>query len=232
MSDLGSRLKAARVARGVELREIAAVTKISVAALESLERNDYSRLPGGIFSRSFVRAYALAVGLDPDETVSEFLVELEASERDRARNARPPEITADDRAFLDQQQRALRQLRVGLIVLGVLVGGLAIYAAWVWWPDPPSETKAGETSQTPPATAPVPAAVPPPPAMDPVPPPADTAPEQLTFVFEFTSECWVALTADGTIDVRRRFGPGDRHEVTAKEEIVLNVTSGELPNPE
>ena len=68
----GARLKAAREARGIALRDVAATTKISVAALDALERDDPSRLPGGIFSRSFVRAYASEVGLDPEATVREF----------------------------------------------------------------------------------------------------------------------------------------------------------------
>lgn len=42
-------------------------------ALEALERNDISRLPGGIFSRAFVRAYATEIGLDPEQTVAEFM---------------------------------------------------------------------------------------------------------------------------------------------------------------
>ena len=63
-ADFGSRLRAAREARGVSLRDIAAATKISVLVLEALERNDASRLPGGIFSRAFVRSYAKEVGLD------------------------------------------------------------------------------------------------------------------------------------------------------------------------
>ena len=54
--DFGSRLRAARERRGVSLRQIATATKISVSALEALERNDLSRLPGGIFSRAFVRS--------------------------------------------------------------------------------------------------------------------------------------------------------------------------------
>ena len=66
-------MKRAREARGVSLREIAARTKISASALEALERNDISRLPGGIFGRGFVRAYAQEVGLDPEETIREFL---------------------------------------------------------------------------------------------------------------------------------------------------------------
>src|SRR2546422_6789668 len=71
--DFGTKMKRAREARGVSLRQIATATKISVAALEALERNHISRLPGGIFSRAFVRSYAIEVGLDPDETVREFL---------------------------------------------------------------------------------------------------------------------------------------------------------------
>jgi len=134
MSDLGSRLRQAREAQGVSLREIATTTKISVAALEALERNDYSRLPGGIFSRAFVRAYALAVGLDPEQTVTEFLVEFAKYEKEAERRVKRPEVTADDRVFLERQRRALRNLRIALIVVAVAV--LAVLAAfgWIWWP--------------------------------------------------------------------------------------------------
>jgi len=71
--DFGARLRAVREARGMSLRDIAATTKISLMALEALERNNVSRLPGGIFSRAFVRAYAKEVGLDPERTVREFV---------------------------------------------------------------------------------------------------------------------------------------------------------------
>ena len=63
--DFGARLREARERKGVSLRHIAESTRISVGILEALERNEISRLPGGIFSRAFVRAYALEVGLDP-----------------------------------------------------------------------------------------------------------------------------------------------------------------------
>ncbi|MGE5815624.1 MAG: helix-turn-helix domain-containing protein, partial [Acidobacteriota bacterium] len=73
----GASLREARERKGISLRQIATATKISVASLESLERNDLSKLPGGIFSRAFVRSYAIEVGLDPDETVHRFLQEFE-----------------------------------------------------------------------------------------------------------------------------------------------------------
>ena len=66
--DFGGRLREARERRGVTLRQIAAATKISVRVLEALERNDISLLPGGIFSRAFVRSYAIQVGLDPEDS--------------------------------------------------------------------------------------------------------------------------------------------------------------------
>lgn len=71
--DFGERMKRLREERGVALRDIADTTKISVSALEALERNDISRLPGGIFSRGFVRAYAEQIGADPEKTVREFI---------------------------------------------------------------------------------------------------------------------------------------------------------------
>jgi len=71
--DFGSRMRHVREQRGVSLREIADATKISVSALEALERNDISRLPGGIFSRAFVRSYAAQIGIDPEQTVRDFL---------------------------------------------------------------------------------------------------------------------------------------------------------------
>src|SRR5258708_19461400 len=71
--DFGARMRQAREQRGVSLRQIADSTKISVSQLEALERNDISRLPGGIFSRAFVRSYAVEIGVDPEQTVRDFL---------------------------------------------------------------------------------------------------------------------------------------------------------------
>src|SRR5258708_37460225 len=74
--DFGARMRQAREQRGVTLRQIAERTKISVAALEALERNDISRLPGGIFSRAFVRSYANEVGLDAEATIQTFMAQF------------------------------------------------------------------------------------------------------------------------------------------------------------
>jgi len=69
-------MKRLREERGVSLRLIAEATKISTNALEALEGNDISRLPGGLYTRAFVRSYAIAIGLDPEQAVREFLVQF------------------------------------------------------------------------------------------------------------------------------------------------------------
>ena len=108
MSDFGGKLRLARERRGISLRQIAASTKISVAVLEALERNDISKLPGGIFSRAFVRSYAVEVGLDPDQTVQEFL------ERFQAEPAPSSEVRAaipEEESSFESQQRMARVRR-------------------------------------------------------------------------------------------------------------------------
>jgi cytoskeletal protein RodZ len=128
MAEFGSLLKQAREDRGLTLRQIATTTKISMVALEALERDDFSRLPGGIFSRAFVRAYALEVGLEPDQTVATFIEEYDKAASMRAQRVTRPEVTADDRAFLERQRRAGRILRTVLIALVLILAG-----AFVLW---------------------------------------------------------------------------------------------------
>ena len=65
-------LREERQKRGITIEELAARTKVSCELWESMERNDFSRWPSGVFARAFVRDYALAVGLDGDAVVNDF----------------------------------------------------------------------------------------------------------------------------------------------------------------
>lgn len=69
---IGSFLRREREQKGITLKTISEQTKVSVSLLEGLEADDLSRWPGGIFRRAFVRGYATAVGLDPDDVVRRF----------------------------------------------------------------------------------------------------------------------------------------------------------------
>jgi cytoskeletal protein RodZ len=61
---LGEQLRRAREARGVSLRDISEQTRITMRHLEAIESDSYKHLPGGIFNKSFIRAYARHVRFD------------------------------------------------------------------------------------------------------------------------------------------------------------------------
>src|SRR3954464_2195131 len=73
MTSFGERLKREREMRGVSLEEIAESTKIGKRNLLALETEEFNKLPGGIFNKGFVRAYAKYLGLDEDQAVTDFL---------------------------------------------------------------------------------------------------------------------------------------------------------------
>src|SRR5262245_51603142 len=117
VGDFGSRLREARERKGVSLREIANATKISVRALEALEKNDISHLPGGIFSRSFVRAYAAEAGLDPDETVDDFVRQFP---HDSVVAGHAPSVRIDETE--DESNRRTARVAVRLVAVTIQIG--------------------------------------------------------------------------------------------------------------
>ena len=70
---LGARLRQRREQQQITIDAIAAKTKISPTLLRGLERDDVSQWPGGIYRRAYIRSYASAIGLEPDEITREFL---------------------------------------------------------------------------------------------------------------------------------------------------------------
>lgn len=109
-ADVGARLRAAREARNLELRDIAATTKISIGALEAIEQNDFDLLPGGIFTRAFVRAYANEVGLNPEQTARAFVAQAPVE-------ADPAAAGPIDRAQVPSARQMIETL-VKLLVVG------------------------------------------------------------------------------------------------------------------
>ncbi len=237
MSEFGSQLKQARESRGISLRQIATSTKISTVALESLERGDLSKLPGGIFSRAFVRAYAIEVGLDPDEVVAQFLVELGVHESLADKGEVRPEVTADDRAFLEQQRRAAIGLRIAVVVFVVLV--IVAVMAWRMSAGKTTDADAPAPQQT--TATPVSA-----PVLEPVSDSLDVATSEastsgpaspggsaeqaastraLWIDVTATENCWLQVTTDGTVVPGRELAAGERLRFEASREIVMQVGS-------
>jgi transcriptional regulator with XRE-family HTH domain len=101
-----TRLRRERERRGVSLQELAQRTNVSVAMWSAFEDNDFSRWPAGVFARAFVREYALAVGLEPDETVDDFCRWFPQGDRRAERMIRAQaELIGHDSAWQNEWDR-------------------------------------------------------------------------------------------------------------------------------
>jgi cytoskeletal protein RodZ len=219
MDDFGGKLRQARERRGISLRQIASSTKIAAAALDALEKNDISKLPGGIFSRAFVRSYAVEVGLDPDVTVREF---LEHFNQDALPSPEPmaASIPEEERQFGHRQRQAVKALAFG----GVLFVGLIVVVFVVYR----MRAAARVAAQPPPVAAePLPT---PPPAPVPLSPPdavaaTGTPPLAAQFTLELrpATECWVSLTVDGRKLFGRVMPGGERSSHVVQREAIVEV---------
>ncbi len=72
MESIGQYLKCERELRGISLEELAKTTRIPAKNVALLEADRFSDLPGEVFTKGFIRAYAKAVGLSPESTLSRF----------------------------------------------------------------------------------------------------------------------------------------------------------------
>jgi cytoskeleton protein RodZ len=221
--DFGRSLREARERRGVSLRQISNTTKIGMRALEALERNDISRLPGGIFSRAFVRSYAIEVGLDPEATIQEFIAQFP---NDSVTAGHPTSTLSEDHQAIESNRRSAT-IFMRLILLSIPIAGAMLYFS-----------TAGRRSG-PPAAEVEPVEVTMPPAsVEPAPPTlttrdpglavapvsaATSPPGRLTVSLTATGECWVSATVDGKKRVERLLQPGEQVEMDVLKELLLTV---------
>lgn len=244
---VGERLREARERQKVSLHAIAEKTNISVRFLDAIEKNQFDKLPGGIFTRGFIRSYASLVGLDPDGMVAQFLSD-EPAQRDDDIDVAPAS---------DRDRPGLGTLL--LAGLGAIVLALAlVYFFRPDWlglqatvsspqqvavPDAQGEPVSSRDTLAPTAGAPpvdaVTAAagaadvtgpgstpVTPPPT---VPAPVPDAPKSpLRLVIAPAGRCWVQVAADGQMRVAREIAAGERLSVDAAER--LQITVGDAGN--
>ncbi|MBP3038339.1 helix-turn-helix domain-containing protein [Bacillaceae bacterium Marseille-Q3522] len=72
MTEIGERLKAARLEKGLSLDDLQNLTKIQKRYLAGIEEGNYSSMPGKFYVRAFMKQYAEAVGLEPEELFEEY----------------------------------------------------------------------------------------------------------------------------------------------------------------
>ncbi|MBI4169218.1 MAG: DUF4115 domain-containing protein [Acidobacteria bacterium] len=104
MASFGETLKRERELREISLRQVSEATKINIRYLEALEQNRFNVLPGGLFNKGFIRAYATYIGIDGETMVNSYLHEVAAREEGGEPGAAREESTLHRPAALPQRR--------------------------------------------------------------------------------------------------------------------------------
>ncbi len=209
---VGAGLRQRREERRVSLRQIAATTKISHGALEAIERDDIKRLPGGIFTRAFVRAYASELELDPERTLAEFLAQFPSADVD-------PETSVGDQQ--PERSNVLRMAAQAAVVLLPLTALILWAVLGTRSRDAQQQAFEATSLSAPDATA---AAV--------IHPISESAREavpamhergSMRVVLTMKSDCWVSAMADSRPVVERLLRAGESVELNAMQSIVFKA---------
>jgi cytoskeletal protein RodZ len=121
----GDKFRKEREKKGFSLDDVSKVTKISSRMLQAIEQEHFDQLPGGVFNKGFIRAYAKHVGLNDEEAVTDYLACLRQAQIDAnevwepqrpappPRPAPPQNRPANKRRLTRQPEAPLPGTRVG-----------------------------------------------------------------------------------------------------------------------
>jgi cytoskeleton protein RodZ len=238
VASFGPRLKKEREQRGVGLEEIAQTTRIGTRFLRALEEEQFDQLPGGIFNKGFIRAYARHLGMDEEQAIADYLAATGAvpAEKKPAGGTQP----AATQVWPDAESDRGASLPWGWLAIALLILALG-FAAWSFYsrekqrtarPVPsaayPAETPASSTAARTLSTAAQAATVLPARADRVISanPPEVKAPLSagiLTLQVRINEDSWLSITADGNEIARGMFTAPTQRTVRADKEIVVRA---------
>ena len=228
--EVGAQLRRAREQRDLSLSDLSQITKIRVALLTALENNDTSTISGDLYTRGFLRAYAAAVGLNPDEIVREYLAQQVETQLGSTGGARQAKAGGCEQERAEGQRASRARVLLGA---GVAAAALILYLLWFG-------RAGGRSIPAPPLDSPRPS-VATAGTTEPLREPAlagaaaetssnaavDTARgfTTLTLHIRAHKECWLAASADGQRVASRLMPAGDQETVQAQDRIRLRLGS-------
>ncbi len=122
LTEIGNRLKEARMAKGLSLDDLQTITKIQKRYLLGIEEGNYSLMPGSFYVRAFIKQYAEAVGLESEALFEEFKEEIP----DTASDDLPGQLSRvqSRKSFSETGSKVLDilpKLLIGVFILGAFV---------------------------------------------------------------------------------------------------------------
>lgn len=219
--NFGARLRAEREERQISLEEISRVTKISIHLLHAMENDDWDSLPGGIFTRNFIRLYTNYLGLAAEEWVDHFRQYLKSIKRSEGDEADQDE---ELKPKLNLPQGWLYALFVFTVAL--LGGGYLLITSLQ------SDFQQEAAAETDVVNEPEGEAAPADEENETVIMPEDNTPAPLTVELEDTTGTrpWYMITADGylqTLEGGERLEIGKKVKYTATDSIRLFIVRRE-----
>lgn len=208
----GSKLRQERLAQSLSLEEIARQTRISQKFLEAIEAESFERLPGTVFTRGFVRQYAVCLKIDPEPLLERLpRVDLET-------------VQLPDPAYYARPRRTIAWTGAATTGAWIVLAGVAVAGAYFYVERPkpaPAEPKAQVASVATPAVPQKADAAAITPEVQPV-APADNRPVQV--VLKAREASWVSIVADGKTAYTGILHPNDSRTVQA--DALVKVTAG------
>ena len=243
--DIGSELRSARERAALSLEDLFVRTRIPLRHLRSIEQNDFSNVPPGVFVRSFIRTYAREVGLDPAALIAEYRAITEPVVEP------PPEPNNDEAAESERQPRVLDPNKlttrpglgyaaIAVALLIVVIGvnryiasdGTEVAAAGtsVTRAASPDAVQAmntnGNAAQTESATGHAGEATSTAEAASTAGSAAEavsTTGNAVQIQVHAEGLCWIRAVADGQTILERLLQPGEVHSIAAARDIVIRV---------
>jgi cytoskeletal protein RodZ len=208
---VGTILREARQQRGLSQEKLAQLTRLTTSTLQLIERGSFDKLPGGLYTRAYLRMYAKEVGLDPARIVARYLEQF-------------PDRVADELPVLrtnpvDEQGNTGRLLLLEALAIVVALGVYNLLPSSDSSPPSPEQLAGSELVETalgqPTLTDTI--------GQTPVPVPVSGLDQNLRLEIRPEGACWVSAAADGQVVVYRLLQQGDSAIATATDEIVLRI---------
>ena len=188
MTSIGEILRRERLKRNLELGQIAQELKIASRFLEAIEAGQLDKLPGGVFTRSFVMQYARALGLDEEKIAAELQRTLDPppevpvfveAPKPADSAIRVPRVEEWEAVGEGRFRWSSSSLSAAALVVVVMLLCSGLYAWYAWWQrahPPVAAHQSPAVAAVPPAPPPAPVEQPPSPVVQPSTVPTGTQP--------------------------------------------------------
>jgi cytoskeleton protein RodZ len=248
LPSFGHKLKTEREKRGITLDQISSSTKIGTRMLQALEEDNFDQLPGGIFNKGFVRAYARYVGLDEDQTIADYLQASGEAPPPQPDPKMAAEIPPPERDSAPPRQIPWSWLAGALllIALALFIWSRSHHQNEILKNEIPQNKNTNEVPAAPTATETKPdvqssrveAPLPPPKEVAPPPKPVSgnstspvkvapvqpvPAPGQFTVVILAREDSWLSISVDGQPANEETLIGENQHAIHARSQVVIKA---------